>query len=107
MTFNQGLILGVVVLVLALAGSAGISYGIVELAGVEGPQGEQGLVGEQGPKGSRGVAGATGNSGDSSACHTAMIEFTMLTAEAQSGQVSGSALTREAERVSGAVAGLC
>ena len=63
MSLKQGLILGVVFLVIALAGSAGISYGVVELSGAEGPQGEQGPPGEQGLKGSKGAKGATGFSG--------------------------------------------
>ena len=58
MSFKQGLILGVVFLVIALAGSAGISYGVVELSGAAGPQGEQG---ERGPKGPRGTAATSGS----------------------------------------------
>ena len=59
MSFKQGLILGVVFLVIALAGSAGISYA-VELSGAEGPQGERG---EQGLKGTGGEPGLS-SSGD-------------------------------------------
>lgn len=60
MSFKQGLILGVVFLVIALAGSAGISYGVVELSGAEGPRGEQGEQGGRGPKGAKGARGAAG-----------------------------------------------
>jgi len=67
MTFKQGLILGVVFLVIALAGSGGIAYGVVELSGAEGPRGEQGA---QGPKGATGARGAAGTSGSSSSIGT-------------------------------------
>lgn len=39
-------------------GSAGVSYGIVELTG-GGPQGEQGVQGPRGERGARGFAGST------------------------------------------------
>ena len=62
MSFKQGLILGVVFLFIALAGSAGVSYGVVELAGAEGPQGEQGPPGARGATGARGSSGSSGTS---------------------------------------------
>jgi hypothetical protein len=58
-------------LVLALAGSAAISYGVV------GPERER----------------------DSSACHTALIAAMVFFSEAESGQISGSAYDREVDRV--------
>lgn len=73
MSFKQGLILGVVFLAIALAGSAGISYGVVELSGAEGPRGEQGEQGPKGATGARGASGATGASNEESLLRDARI----------------------------------
>lgn len=50
--------LGLALLILAWAGSAGIAYGVVELTG-GGPPGEQGLRGPQGLRGLQGRPGAS------------------------------------------------
>ena len=105
MTLRQGLILGVVFLVIALAGSAGISYGVVELSGAEGPQGEQGPPGPQGepgsagppgPQGAEGAAGPSGLSGlaavfETSAFDSEDIKTQGATCPAGKSAISGGA----------------
>ena len=61
---------GIAFLILAWAGSAGITYGVVELTGgdpgppgEQGPPGSHGTVGEPGPPGPRGPAGPRGLQG--------------------------------------------
>ena len=86
MTFTQGLILGVVFLVIALAGSAGITYGIVELSGTEGPQGEQGAQGSKGAKGARGSTGSSGSSAGLIEVETSLRLLASLWAVDQTGE---------------------
>jgi len=63
MTTTQFMRLGLILLILAWAGSAAISYGVVEVTG-GGPQGDQGPPGPKGDQGARGLQGPSGTSAD-------------------------------------------
>ncbi len=91
MSFKQGLILGVVFLVIALAGSAGISYGVVELSGAEGPRGEHG---EQGPKGAKGARGAAGTSASSDVVPVGLFRLARMWASNQVKENTGHPQTQ-------------
>lgn len=83
----------VFVVILAWAGSAGISYGVVRLTG-GGPQGEQGPPGPAGPQG---PPGPQGPSGSSAAAET----FAVCADNAILGLVVGRILPAIAEAQSG------
>jgi hypothetical protein len=64
MTVQQFVSLAIFFVLLACAGSAIVSYGVVEVSGASGPQGVQGIQGEAGERGPQGIAGPEGPPGN-------------------------------------------
>lgn len=59
MTVSQFVVLGILFVLIAISGSAGVAWGVVEITG----GGEQGPIGLQGEKGDPGIQGEKGDQG--------------------------------------------